>query len=208
MYKTLVTDIDGVLLRGDFLGHMAEQFGVDWAVLREAVCEPRARLAVRTIGDEPEYWAQVAERAGISEELGPHFNADAWQKAYAETACRNEKYFQMLQRLKEEGAFDQVVALSNSFPHRVDVYESEHIRLADVVDHLALSHRLVALKPDPEAFHSANRQFEIDPVRSLFVDDTRANTSAAEGIYGNVMWYARPCKLADQVVERRIKELG
>jgi putative hydrolase of the HAD superfamily len=69
--------------------------------------------------------------------------------------------------------------LTNNGPLLEEALVHELSTIGEAFDHLLISWRLGATKPDPEAFERAATQLGAEPADILFADDSEANATAA-----------------------------
>lgn len=70
-----------------------------------------------------------------------------------------------------------------------------------------ISYQMRILKPSPEIFQTALKEITADPAEILFIDDSSANTAAAEELGMNALLYRVGTNLSE-AVESRLKVLG
>ncbi|MDR2886355.1 MAG: HAD family phosphatase [Rikenellaceae bacterium] len=70
-------------------------------------------------------------------------------------------------------------------------FEKDGHRLEDYFEQCFLSYELKAVKPDPSIFHKIIGQGRVDPARTLFIDDGKANVDAAAAL-GFQTYFAQP----------------
>lgn len=124
----------------------------------------------------PEYWSAVLRRlsrpvdARTVEELRLT-DIDSWSRVDEEMVA----YAGSLRAVAE------VALLSNIPADHADAFLAAQPWLHDL-DHLALSGRIGAAKPDPAAFHHCVTALRAAPADFLFVDDREENVRAARAV--------------------------
>lgn len=169
-YKTLITDIDGVIFFDRFFEYLSDILGVDEEKLRETIKKPSQMRTYLNQGaiSEAEYWNYISTVLEVDSKL---LTASNLRDIYVEGITLNEEYVELLKELRRDKV-DKVIALSNSYPHREPVYYEKGLH--KFLDGLALSHRIGHMKPSEEAFETTNILFLINPSRSVIVDDTKS----------------------------------
>jgi 2-haloacid dehalogenase len=116
----------------------------------------------------------------------------AYRKHWIETITGPEPGgFELRDELKADGY--RLIALSN---FSVDTFEEVSGHYPQLLDFegLTISGRVGLIKPDAEIYLHHAKTFDLDPARTVFIDDSQANVSAAiaQG------WQAVRFKTADQ----------
>ena len=95
----------------------------------------------------------------------------------------------VLSDLRERGY--RLYALTNwsadTFPHAKGRFD-----FLDWFEHIVVSGELNLIKPDPAIFQHAIERCELDPGRTLFIDDSAKNTAAAAGLGFHVHHFRSP----------------
>jgi 2-haloacid dehalogenase len=85
----------------------------------------------------------------------------------------------VLSELRERGY--PLYALTNwsadTFPHARDKFD-----FLDWFDHIVVSGEINMIKPDPAIFRHAIERCNLDPARTLFIDDSAKNTASAAAL--------------------------
>lgn len=100
-----------------------------------------------------------------------------------------------LKQLKEEGRY-RLLLLSNTNDLHID-FVTKHIAFFDefqeCFEAFYLSQQMAMRKPEPEIFQYVLKTHDLKPEEVLFIDDTKANTDAAEDL-GLHTWNINPEK--------------
>lgn len=83
----------------------------------------------------------------------------------------------LLHDLKAEGY--SLYALSNFHREAFRHMRSKH-QWFELFDGMVISYQINSIKPEPEIYEALIRRYELDPWRSVFIDDVEANLVAAE----------------------------
>jgi putative hydrolase of the HAD superfamily len=118
-----------------------------------------------------EFRAQLAALLGMP--AGPETD-DALRAAWAQAYEPVEAVLRVVRRHPGPTAL-----LTNNGPLLEDALSHELASIGEAFDHLLVSWRLGAAKPDPEAFARAAATLGASPGRILFADDSEANVAAA-----------------------------
>ncbi|GII94429.1 HAD-IA family hydrolase [Sinosporangium siamense] len=182
--RIVLFDLFGVIAlhqRPGTLAAMAARFDAPADAFAEAywACRPPYDTAQQSAS---EYWATVLRRLSLPvdadtiEELRLA-DIDSWSRV----DDRMVAYVQSLQDLTE------VALLSNIAADHADAFLAAHPWLRNL-DHVALSGKINAAKPDPAAFHHCVVAMQATPADFLFVDDREENVHAAHamGMRGHV----------------------
>ncbi|MEU6782841.1 HAD-IA family hydrolase [Nonomuraea angiospora] len=176
--RIVLFDLFGVIAlrqRPDALAKMAARCHAPADAFAEAywACRPPYDTAQQSA---PEYWTAVLRRLSLPadadtiEELRLA-DIDSWSRVDDRMAA----YVQSLRDVTE------VALLSNIPSDHADVFLAAQPWLRNL-DHIALSGKINAAKPDPVAFHHCVVAMQAAPADFLFVDDREENVRAAHAI--------------------------
>ncbi|GAA3956388.1 HAD family phosphatase [Actinomadura viridis] len=124
----------------------------------------------------PQYWRAVLRRLSLPgdtdmiEELRL-IDIDSWSRV-------DDRMVAYARSLRDRA---EVALLSNIPADHADVLLTAQPWLRDL-DHLALSGKIKAVKPEPAAFHHCVSAMNATPTDFLFVDDRQENVRAAQAI--------------------------
>ncbi|MEY9844594.1 HAD-IA family hydrolase [Streptacidiphilus sp. MAP5-3] len=128
------------------------------------------------------YWTGVLRRLSLSVDASTVewlrlADIDSWSRV-------DDRMVAYVQSLRNRA---EVALLSNIPADHADVFLGAQPWLRSL-DHVALSGKIKAAKPDPAAFHSCVAAMRAAPADFLFVDDREENVRAAEtlGMNGHV----------------------
>ncbi len=128
--------------------------------------------------DGPAYWKAVGGLLG--EPFGPGqverllaLDLDSWSRV-------DEDSVALVSELAEVGV--PLGLLSNIPPELAAYFEEHHTRVLDLFPTLGLSCRIGHAKPEAGAYRWCLERMGVPAGDVLFVDDTRANVEAAEGL--------------------------
>lgn len=113
-----------------------------------------------------EYVAQVKERLGFSGTI------DDFIRAFEDIFTLNEEIEQLIVHLKNQG--HRLFLLSNTNGIHVPFFTREYT----VFEHFAgavYSHEVGVMKPDSEIYQIAIEKFDLDPARTVYIDDSDDN---------------------------------
>ena len=85
--------------------------------------------------------------------------------------------------------------ISNYHDRAFDVIERKY-DFFRLFDGKVISSRVLMIKPDPDIYHHAELLFNLDPGRTLFIDDSPANVAVAMACGWQGICYNRPGRLA------------
>ena len=197
MIKNLVFDLGGILFSQEYEKAIRrfEEIGVK--NIRD-ILQPFAQVGF--FGDlesgrisADEYRQRLSELAG--RELSTEECVYAWKGYVGDMPRRNLK---ALRQLRSEGY--RLVLLSNTNPFMMmwamsPEFDGEGHPLSDYFDACYLSYECRLMKPDAEFFRLVLNRENIHPDETIFIDDSRQNTDAAQalGIHtltakGNAEW--------------------
>lgn len=128
---------------------------------------------------------------------------DAWNCAMGEFPLERLEF---LQKLKENY---RLFLLSNTDPLHIEKFEQDHgasfySDFYQCFENIYFSHEIGIRKPHDEVYNYLINKHEIQPKRTLFVDDKKFNTDAAEAL-GFKVWQIRVGE--DDVVEMFDKKI-
>lgn len=128
---------------------------------------------------------------------------NAWNSAMGEFPLERLEF---LQKLKENY---RLFLLSNTDPLHIEKFEQDHgasfySDFYQCFENIYFSHEIGIRKPHDEVYNYLINKHEIQPKRTLFVDDKKFNTDAAEAL-GFKVWQIRVGE--DDVVEMFDKKI-
>jgi epoxide hydrolase-like predicted phosphatase len=172
--QAVVFDIGGVLEITPDLGWgpaWESRLGLAPDELRERMADVWRGGAIGTV-TEAEVHQAAQDRLGLDERQLGEFMADLWRE-YLGTA--NTGLIEYARRLRPRY---RTGILSNSF---VGAREREQAAYGfeDLVDELVYSHECGLSKPDPRTFALVCSRLEVQPARTVFLDDHGPNVEGA-----------------------------
>ncbi|SHG48752.1 HAD family hydrolase [Streptoalloteichus hindustanus] len=169
----LLLDLDGVLRRFDPDDQVEDAHGLPRGSLAASAFHPEVvRPALLGEVDDAGWQEAIAGRLvgqGVAPEVA-RSAAGAWRRTGSVVPEAVELVRLARRRCR--------VALLTNATTRLGA-DLRALGLDREVDAVVSSHRLGAVKPDPEAFRRALRVLQHSPARTLFCDDSAANTAAA-----------------------------
>ncbi|WP_181274297.1 HAD family hydrolase [Brevibacterium oceani] len=194
---TVVFDLGNVLIGWDQTGPLADRMSADrW----RAFAEEADFSALNAASDSGVPVAEVVARAAAVDERHGEIVSRYYERFEKSLTGPIEGMAEVVAELKGSGV--RLLGLSNwaaeTFHHAPAVAPAIN-ELEDVV----VSGREKLIKPDPAIFELLLERFDLDPSRTLFVDDLPANTASARkhGIIGHVFTNA-------QSLRRDLETLG
>ncbi|MGE0151990.1 MAG: HAD family hydrolase [Reyranellaceae bacterium] len=105
----------------------------------------------------------------------------------------------ILEALKAQG--QRLLALTN---WAADTFDEGLPRLPSLslFEAILVSGREKLGKPDPAIFHLLCRRHGVDPARSIYIDDNRANVDAAARLGFDALFFSSPAQLAADLTQR------
>lgn len=88
----------------------------------------------------------------------------------------NEKVIHYMRELKNSGV--KVIVLSNTIPETE--YVIKKLNLTDICDDIICSTQVGLTKPDSRIFNYVIEKNQLDPTRTIYIDDSRKNLESAE----------------------------
>ncbi len=173
--KNIIFDLGGVLLEGDVKGFVEEIRKVDSAIPANFATIAQAKAWID--------W----QKGKSSQEKTVNELSTTFKKAHIEKLFErylspqrpfDEKMIGHIKMLKTEG-FD-VYLLSNLSRESYDMYIASHSELFAMFDGIMCSFQVDSVKPDPLIYEKLLAHHSLNPKESLFIDDSRANVSAAQ----------------------------
>ena len=182
MVNTIIFDMGDVFLNKD----------------KQAKVEALAGIGIYDWHDDLEKLEELFETGKITSEqylegIQPHTNGasleaikDAWNAGIADFPLYRLEF---LQKLKENY---RLFLLSNTDPIHIEKFEDEagasfYSDFYQCFEKVYFSHEIGVRKPNAEAFNYVITNHDIQPKRTLVVDDKKFNTDAAEAL-GFMVW--------------------
>jgi epoxide hydrolase-like predicted phosphatase len=176
--RALIFDLGGVILRTDDpypRTALAERLGKTRAEIEEIVfANPVAQQAERGLATPEEVWAEIARRLGRPVDEMRQVRREFFAGDHVDFAL-----IDLIQALRERY---RTALLSNTWIVDLPRFLSEELQIPDTFDFVISSAGMRKSKPDPEIFHLALEMVGVRPEEAIFVDDNRANITAASGL--------------------------
>lgn len=171
MIDSVVFDIGNVLLRFDFgvaIRRIAPFCSLSPAEIGAAIEPMKLDLESGRIGGDA-FLNEAAARIGFKAPIGELRRA--WQEIFEPI----ELTHQLVHRWKgAKGLF----LLSNTNDLHAEYFLSK-FPVFEAFENAVYSHEAGVMKPDPDIYAQAISKFEVDPARTLFIDDLAPNIEAA-----------------------------
>ena len=175
--KAVFFDMGGVLLRTEDRSgrrRWEQRFGLPEWGLSEAVfnSEPACRATIGQ-GSQPEIWAHVSERFGLSEAELTELRRDFWngdrfdERLIAFVASLRPRY--------------RTGIITNAWPDARE-FLSRHEFIRAAFETLIISAEIGVAKPDSGIYQAALEAFALAPDEAVFVDDVLENVEAARAL--------------------------
>lgn len=174
MIKNIIFDLGGVLIDFNPKKVIGEHFNA----------EDGAVILSRLFGSVA--WREVDRGTLAAEEACRQIKEYISPEAYAELVPMIENWgnympefedmYTIVEKLKAKGL--KIYLLSNIPFYFYDI--KDRIKALSLFDGFVISADLKLLKPEPEIFEATLEKFSLTAEECLFVDDTAANTEAAE----------------------------
>ncbi|WP_166975244.1 HAD family hydrolase [Brevibacterium atlanticum] len=194
---TVVFDLGNVLIGWDQTGPLADRMSAEqW----RAFAEEADFAALNTASDSGVPVAEVIARAAAVDERHGEIVSRYYERFEDSLTGPIEGMAEVVAELKDSGA--RLLGLSNwaaeTFHHAPAVAPA-----IDELEDVIVSGREKLIKPDPAIFELLLERFDLDPAKTLFVDDLPANIEAARqlGFIGHVFTDA-------QSLRRELEDLG
>ncbi len=182
MIRHYVFDIGNVILKFDFTqaaSRVADRCDLEVGEILPAVQPMHEDLETGRMSAD-DFIAEAIRRIGF---LG---EADELRHAFQDIFTVNEPIAALIEELHEKG--EPLYLLSNTSDLHVPFFTREY-RVFDRFHDAVYSHVAGCMKPDPEIFRIAARQFDVDPGETLYLDDLPANVEAADAAGFRAMVY-------------------
>ena len=186
-------DLGGVILRTEHQApreHLAERLNMTYEDLDRIVfASPSARQA--SVGEIPtaKHWEAVLARLGRP--------ASEAEKIRAEFFAGDVLDRDLIQFIRELRPRCKTGLISNGWPDLRDYVVQNH--LDDAFDAVILSAEARLMKPDPEIYHLALRNLNVQASEAAFVDDMPANIEAANELGMHGILFESPVQMRRQL---------
>ncbi|MGC2938848.1 MULTISPECIES: HAD family hydrolase [unclassified Brevibacterium] len=194
---TVVFDLGNVLIGWDQTGPLAHRMSAEqW----HAFAEEADFAALNTASDSGVPVAEVVARAAASDPRHGEIVSLYYEHFEKSLTGPIEGMAEIVAELKDSGV--RLLGLSNwaaeTFHHAPTAAPA-----VDELEDVVVSGREKLIKPDPAIFELLLERFDLDPTKTLFVDDLPSNIEAARkhGIIGHVFTDA-------QSLRRELLDLG
>ncbi|UVI36046.1 HAD family hydrolase [Brevibacterium spongiae] len=179
---TVVFDLGNVLIGWDQTGPLSDRMSAEeWHAFAEAADFP----TLNTAADSGVPITELIARASESDPRHGEIIAGYYENFEKSLTGPIDGMAEVVNELRDSGV--RLLGLSNwsaETIHHAPVVAPAINELEDIV----VSGRVGMVKPDPAIFELLLTRFDLDPGRTVFVDDLPTNTEAAErlGILGHV----------------------
>jgi len=110
----------------------------------------------------------------IDSTIDPQDFRDAWRQIFT----RNPAMWDVVRRLKAQGMHRLILFSNTNAIHCPWIFEE--FPEFDLFDEKVLSYEVGAIKPDAAIYDYAIREFELDPRRTIYIDDLPENIATGE----------------------------
>jgi len=186
-------DFGGVLVRTEDKtprARLAERLGMSYKEIEGVVFgSESSRLA--SIGEisEEAHWQACAEALGVSREEMDAIGQEFFAGDMIDTA--------LLDTIRGLRPQYKVGLISNAWSG-LRAYITRN-GFADIFDHMVISAEVGMMKPDPQIYYHALKQFSVTPQEAIFLDDFQENITGAQAIGMNAIHFTDPVQALQQL---------
>ncbi len=171
----VIFDMDDVLCRYHFdkrLARLSEMSGVDAQTINEVIW----KQGFDEQGDAGRYTAEEYHRL-FCERIGAPLTREQWLEARADSIEPDREVLDLARAVKRNAV---VALLSNNGPLLKESIDRVFPEVAEIFAERAhFSCEFGTCKPDPVVFERVIRRLEVDPGKTLFIDDTASYIEGA-----------------------------
>lgn len=131
------------------------------------------RLAQSGLLPLPEYWADVAQRLGVSEGDIARLEEDFYSGDRLDASV-----IDLIKRQKAAG--QRIALLSNDSPALIE--KLRRLKIASLFDPLIVSAHIGVMKPEPAAYHAVLDEMDWNAGDAVFIDDMITNVQGARDV--------------------------
>lgn len=174
--KAIFFDLGGVIIRTEYQTprqRLAERLGMEYEDLVGLVFDsPTAQKATLGKTTAAEHWAAVMKRLKRPVSEAQAIRAEFFAGDFVDRALVD--FLRSLRGRYKTGL------ISNAFDDLRPFIVRE--KFDDAFDHIIISAEVGAAKPDPQIYHIALEQAQVEPKEAVFVDDFFENVEACEKV--------------------------
>jgi putative hydrolase of the HAD superfamily len=175
MIKTVILDLNGVLIKGPKLSEVfRDKFGVQPAEFLSVLTEVMSKIRLPYAGDSFKYWQPHLQEWGIN--IGREEFFDLWFSSEKEAP----EMVALAKELKNQGL--KILIFSNNFVERAEYYDKNFPFLKEIFDKIYYSWQTGLVKPDPRAFGNLLAKENLEPEECLYFDDKQENVEVAKNL--------------------------
>ena len=141
---------------------------------------------------EAQFWERMTKDLNVAPPTQESLWGDAFRAGYVE----RKEMFALIERLKQRGYIVGFLSNTEESPRKY-FYELGYDK---IFDEIIFSCDEGIVKPDPAIYHLILERLNMKPEETLFIDDKKENTDAAQELGMNVITYVTS--------EQAIQELG
>ena len=171
-------DLGGVLLRTEDLSYR-ERWGErlnmgPWELARIIFRSKSGLRASLGKGSVDDIWLEVQQELGLDDEQRELLRVDFFAGDQLD-----QTLISFIRELKQQQV--AIGLISNAWPDTREWLEN-HVKIADLFDHMVISSEIGLAKPDPRVYQLALEGLQMDPSHAVFVDDFIENIEGAEAM--------------------------
>jgi len=176
--RAVYWDLGGVLLRTEDVSYRerwGKRFGMGpWELERLVFRTNASKLASLGKASVDDIWKEVQQQLDIPDDQLAELQADFFAGDQLD-----QTLVSFIRSLKQNRI--TIGLISNAWPDTRDWLEN-HVKIADLFDHMVISSEIGMAKPDPRIYELALNGLQIKPAQAVFVDDFIENIEGAEAL--------------------------
>jgi glucose-1-phosphatase len=198
MIRAIVTDLGGVIVKGDKLVRsekLAQYAGVTTKTILEkfsntVVTQFEKDFSLGLISSE-DFFQQCLKEFAIK---GLSF--EGFREIYGNYFDLNQETVDLLE---EEALSRKIILLSNTNQIHYDSISRKYPEVFNMFASQALSFRLHVAKPDPKIYLEAAKMAGVLPEECVYIDDVKEYAQAAEGVGMKAIHFSSPGQLKEEL---------
>ena len=129
-----------------------------------------------------EFIAGLREKLGVESEVSDQILVDAWMAMLKDHPSGRVDYLRHLRTRKRVFMLSNINEIHEEYLERFVASRGDIADFYSLFEKVYFSHRIGLRKPEPEAFLLVVKENNLDPERTLFVDDTLGHVEAAKKV--------------------------